>query len=227
MLHDQLQELTAAKVLQDSIEALENDPNIAQEIKKGLKIFRSRMHHFYAQHYLLKGNRQKVLHHLDLGIKSDPLDADVLIAMFRVADADDAWRKKTLKLIDIASGHFQEKTNSYQQKIQQIPQRNLSDDEGYLASYSNQFAWLVSNTTGDLDEALRLSHLSIELRSDTAGYYDTLGRCYYAKKDFVKAVKYQTKANKLDSHSGQIKRQLKLFQKALADSQTAPEKESP
>ena len=60
------------------------------------------------------------------------------------------------------------------------------------------------------------SHKSLEIRPDTGGYLDTLGRCYYAKGDLENAVKYQSKAVELDPHSQQIRRQLKVFQDELA-----------
>ena len=87
-----------------------------------------------------------------------------------------------------------------------------------IATACNQYAWLVSNTFGDFDKAIRASHKSVEVRQElkreVGAYYDTLGRCYYAKREFDNAIKYQTQALKLDPHSGQMKRQLALFQKA-------------
>ena len=58
-----------------------------------------------------------------------------------------------------------------------------------------------------------MSHKSLELRPNYAGYLDTLGRCYYAKGDLAKAVKYQSQAVKLNAYSCQIRRQLDLFRK--------------
>jgi tetratricopeptide (TPR) repeat protein len=83
--------------------------------------------------------------------------------------------------------------------------------------YCNQYAWLIGNTRGDFDEAIRLSQRSLELKPETSGYMDTLAHCYAGKKDFANAVKWQTKAVKLDPHSGQIVRALERFQKALAE----------
>jgi Flp pilus assembly protein TadD len=84
-------------------------------------------------------------------------------------------------------------------------------------------AWLVGNTEGDLDEALRASHRSLELAPETSGYLDTLGRCYFARGDCEKAVKYQSRAVDLDPHSGQIRRQLDFFKQALQTAK-APQK---
>ena len=85
-----------------------------------------------------------------------------------------------------------------------------------LATDYNQFAWLVGNTYGDFDEAIRLSHKSLELRPDAGGFLDTLGHCYYAKGDLENAVKYQTQAVKLEPHTGLIQRKLNQFEKELA-----------
>ena len=59
----------------------------------------------------------------------------------------------------------------------------------------------------------------LELRPETAGYLDTLGRCYYAKGDYKSAVLHQSRAAELDPHSVQIRRQLEFFQQALKATQ--------
>jgi tetratricopeptide (TPR) repeat protein len=81
----------------------------------------------------------------------------------------------------------------------------------------NQLAWLIGNTEGDYQEALRCSQKSLELRPNTAAYLDTLGRCYYAVGDLDNAIKTQTQAIKLEPHSGLMQRQLKFFEKAKAE----------
>ena len=86
-----------------------------------------------------------------------------------------------------------------------------------LASANNQLAWLVANTRGDFDEAVRCSHRSLELRPGSAGYLDTLAHCYYAKRDYKNAVKHQLEAVQGEPHSAQMQRQLKLFQKSLQE----------
>jgi tetratricopeptide (TPR) repeat protein len=80
----------------------------------------------------------------------------------------------------------------------------------------NQLAWLVSNTEGDQNEAVRCSLRSLELLPTAAGYMDTLGRCYYALGDYAKAVHHQSRAVRLEPHSAQMQRQLELFRQALA-----------
>ncbi|MBW8885363.1 MAG: hypothetical protein JF612_11470, partial [Planctomycetia bacterium] len=52
-----------------------------------------------------------------------------------------------------------------------------------------------------------------EIKSNLAGYLDTLGRAYYGAGDVANAVKHQSMAVGLNPVSGQIRRQLEFFQK--------------
>jgi tetratricopeptide (TPR) repeat protein len=91
----------------------------------------------------------------------------------------------------------------------------------------NAWAWLVSNTEGDFQKAIRYSHRSIELipadagESAGASFLDTLGRCYYAVGDLENAVKYQREALKKVDYMQVMHRQLALFEKALAEKHDA------
>jgi tetratricopeptide (TPR) repeat protein len=139
---------------------------------------------------------------------ADEEDADVLIAMYRVPDADDAWRADTRKRIDTLA-----------QAIQQQIEQNPNAPNSY-----NQWAWLISNTEGDLPKALRYSQKSLELLAESgseqrqslsrASYLDTLGRCYYAVGDLENAIKNEREAIRLDPHLLVMQRQLAMFEKA-------------
>lgn len=116
----------------------------------------------------------------------------------------------------MAVEEFRNQARQYRQQANESPNEELrSIYRRLLASAYNQFAWLVSNTEGDLDEALQSSLQSLELRPNTAGFLDTLGRCYFAKGDYENAVKCQARAVELEPHSGQIRRQLERFQETL------------
>ena len=92
-------------------------------------------------------------------------------------------------------------------------------------TYYNALAWVVANTEGDLDEAILLSHKSIELArgSETwnskgvASLLDTLAHCYFAKGDYAGALEYQEEAAALDTKSKSIRQALTRFRAALAD----------
>jgi tetratricopeptide (TPR) repeat protein len=215
MLHDQGEDLRAGEVLKPLVETIAKagmapDNKIAGRAPASI---RSRMNHFFALHWGDKGDRQKQREYLEAAVAADPTDVDVLIACYRYPDATAEWKQKTREMIKKAA-------DALRQQIANEP------DE---AVYYNQFAWLIGNTEGDFEEALKFSRKSLELDPDAGGYYDTLGRVYYGKGDYENAVKYQAKAAELDPHSGLIQKQLKLFQDALEKhkQQKGPPKEVP
>jgi tetratricopeptide (TPR) repeat protein len=173
-----------------------------------------RYHAYRAAQYREAQDWQRERDELEIAIKADPTDADVLIAMYRVPEASDAWRASTRKQIA-------QMANEFQQKIDEAP--------GDPTSY-NQWAWLVSNTEGDYERAVRYSHRSIELntsgKSAEASYLDTLGRCYYAVGDYENAVKYERQAIERVGHMQVMHRQLELFEKALAEKNRATNDDS-
>jgi len=141
---------------------------------------------------------------LQAAIKLTPGDADVLIAMYRVKDADEEFRRDTLRRIAVLADE---------------KQREIIDNPNEADAY-NQWAWLISNTEGDYSQAVRYSKKSMEvLGQEVGGYLDTLGRCYYALGDLEQAVAVQRRAIEMQPHMLVMQRQLTLFEKALADSQ--------
>ena len=223
ILHDQDRDLDAANVLQGVVEVMKQ-PQVMKDIKDGFQRepggIRSRMYYFFAQHHARNNEPQKHREFLEKGIQEDPRDADVLIAMHRLPKADAAWKEKTQQAIDAAVKHFQGEVKRYETLFRQGDSPvQLDALRRQLASANNQLAWLAGNTNGDLDEALRCSQRSLELRPGSAGYLDTLAHCYYAKGDYQNAVKNQLEAVSKEPHSAQMQRQLKLFQESLGKPQ--------
>lgn len=222
MLHDIGDDSTAAEVLRKTVEVIEEDNNVAELVDRMGRSpgsVRSRMLFFAAQQALESGDAIKQREHLAKAIAADPEDADVLIAMKRTPGADAEWKAMTQKRVDAAVGKFRTDIQDYKRIVETAPseiERSTANRE--LAMASNQLAWLLGNTSTDaeeLDEAIAASRRSLELRPDTAGYLDTLGRCYFSRGDLEQAVKYQRMAVNLEPFSGQIGRQLKVFEKAL------------
>jgi tetratricopeptide (TPR) repeat protein len=163
-------------------------------------------------HFREQGDHDQAAKHLDLAIEHDkpqlhptptPIwDIDVLIGLHRLPDPPEDRRRTTEQMIEQTGA-------TYKQLIEREP------DE---ATNYNQLAWLWANTDRNLKEALSLSLKSLELKPNEAGYLDTLARCYFALGDFENAVASQKNAVALDPHSGQMNRQLKQFEDALAKS---------
>ncbi len=209
-----------AEVLAPLIEAMEKNPDImraysnAQEelsnareewVKQSIYLpegdaLAARMHYLRACHYEQEHDFKHQREQLLEAIKHDKTDADVLIAMYRLGDADDAWMADTRKRIKLLSRKVEE---------------DIADNSNNPIPY-NQWAWLIANTEGDYAKAVRYSRRSLELAPDMASFLDTLGRCYYSAGDVEKAVESQRKAVVLIPHMQVMQRQLKQFEKALA-----------
>ncbi|HEX5446476.1 MAG TPA: tetratricopeptide repeat protein, partial [Pirellulales bacterium] len=211
MLHDQAQDLEAATLLETGAAGADE---AAREMgieppSQFSKLMRARMHFFYACDLASPNDRPKRVEHLVAALENDPTDADVLIALHREKDLEPALRDSTRDKIAKAADEFRS-------RIQQEPDN---------PSPYNQLAWLLANTDGDRNEALRCSQKSLELvRADPdstgseASLLDTLGHCYFALGDFENAVKYQSRAVKLDRQSGLMNKALNEFRAALEKS---------
>lgn len=207
LLHDQQSDEAAGAVLQEAIDALDKvvrgnqQPEFAKALERAKQLIGSRMHYYLSCHFQRQNDFAKEAEQLALGIKDDPTDADLLIGLYRLPDQSEAQRNETKRMIEDAA-------KRYRIQIAQNP----SESDGY-----NKLAWLLSNTDRQLEEALKASQESLRLRPNEAGYLDTLGRCYFALKDYPNAVKYQQQAVTIEPHSGTMRRQLEMFRKALAD----------
>ena len=206
LLHDQVKELAAGETLKPVCDLMAKDESHKETCVRASREptgVISRMHFFYACHLVEQKDFAAAEKRLDQAIESDPTDADVLIALYRLPKPSAERREKTKGLIDDAAKDFREQIEESRQAADQAPSEQFQATANLgVAQGCNQLAWLVGNTEGDYDEALKCSQRSLEIRPDYPGYLDTLGRCYYAKRDLANAVKYQTQAVTLDPHTG-------------------------
>ncbi|MFN0021258.1 MAG: tetratricopeptide repeat protein [Pirellulaceae bacterium] len=223
MLHDIGQEFAAAEVAKGGVELLGKNAQARESLLRPQAGWISRMHYFYALDLIEKGKLEEARKHLDDGAAADPTDADVLIALYRWPNQTSEQQTAIRKLVTSTADSFEKEMDKHKQAGDN-PADPFSNDKLEYATACNQYAWLVSNTFGDFEKAIRASHKSVEIRQElkreVGAYFDTLGRCYYAKGDFDNAIKYQKQALKLDPHSGQMNRQLALFQKAKTEKET-------
>jgi tetratricopeptide (TPR) repeat protein len=222
MLHDQEREADASAVLRALVDRMEEDEAIRDAVetnsnRRSPEEIISRMHFFAALDQIANMKYAEAKDSLTKGAAANDQDADLLIAMYRLPQADEAWKEKTETLIATAAAEFKETVDRMQQYIDDADDLNRSDSaEALQAMFCNQYAWLIGNTRGDVQEAIRLSLRSLEIRPESAGHMDTLAHCYYTAGDYENAVKWQTRAVKLEPHSGQITRALAKFEQALA-----------
>jgi tetratricopeptide (TPR) repeat protein len=144
-----------------------------------------------------QGDMAKHREKVDAALKADPTNVDALIALYKLEDRRDEARQRIAREV--------------KRTLEQI------DSEPADSGNYNQLAWLIANTEGDLDKAIWASKKSIEIirPGNPASYLDTLAHCYFAKRDYESAVKYQTEAAEHSPHTQSIGRALKRFQAAL------------
>jgi tetratricopeptide (TPR) repeat protein len=179
------------------------------------KQIKADMYYYYGLHWESQGDRKQQRDNMERAIKEDPTSINALIGYYSLPDLTPVEKKKTVELIKTASDQVRESIRSFESPPDD-PRENA-----YAAMREandcNQFAWLIANTEGDLDEALKYARRAVELQPQNGGIADTLAHVYYAKRDYENAVKTEEKAAELEPHLEMIKRKLEVFKKALAE----------
>ena len=149
---------------------------------------------------------------LDKALEQDRTNVDVLIALYRATDKEPEKRAAVAKLI-------KDVIDVCRTQIESAP------DE---PTYYNQMAWLMANTEGDVDEAIRFSHKSVELaradgevaqaRRRTARY---AGALLLRQEGLRQRRQVSDRGRRLDPHTAAISRQLAIFREALAQQPAA------
>lgn len=202
MLHDQGQDLDAAATLDKLVHAIDAGKVSEAELEgEKPKDVRSRAYYFSACHWQARHDAAQERKYLDKALEANAEDIDVLIACYRLPAQTPEYHAKIVDAIKKAAVALHEV---------------IADDTESAEGYNN-YAWLIGNTEGDMDEALRYAQKAVELEPEMAGYYDTLAHVYASKGDLAGAVKAQAKAAKLEPHSGLIRRALDDFRKRLEE----------
>jgi tetratricopeptide (TPR) repeat protein len=205
MLHDQGEDFdaaeTLAKMLQawETVKRTEGRPDAAELTEN-----RSRMHYFFACHWESKNDLAKQRESLDKALEVNQTDIEALIACYHLPEQTPEYHAKIVERI-------QRSANELYEKVAQEPNNMAA---------CNQYAWLVGNTEGDQDRALKCSEKAVEASPRDGGLVDTLARVHFARGDLEGAVKLQAKAAEMEPHSGLIRRQLEVFRKKLEEKKT-------
>ncbi len=198
-LHDQGRDAEATAALQPFVEDRERGHRLLQQLGRDPRTIRSRMHYFAACAAADRGDAIAQRKALDRSLDAYPRDVDTLIARYRLATAaaaEEADRTRALDQIASALKQLEQEIESTQQD----------------ANTYNEYAWLVSNTEGDVEKATRYSRHSLELAFDSASYLDTLAHCHAAAGRVEKAIRCQLLAKRYEPHNRTIQRNLERFQ---------------
>ncbi|TWU23161.1 Tetratricopeptide repeat protein [Novipirellula galeiformis] len=154
---------------------------------------------------------------LEKAYQLKPDNIDILISMYQLEQDDPAWTAKVDALLEQSIRRTMQEITSIEVMMKQKARFQPSGFE--LAKALNQHAWLVSNTKGNYEQALRYSIRSLELKPNDSALLDTCARCYFATGDFKNAVATQRRAIRLTPHSPPMIRQLEAFEAKLRSTQ--------
>jgi tetratricopeptide (TPR) repeat protein len=219
LFHDLTRDLEAAEALAGVIEQKDNNATVmaVKRFYPSFAALESRYIFYQASAAAERKDfpQQKIL--LEEALTLDQYDGDVLIAAFKYSQTDEKWRQDTLANIAAAAEHYATEVDQLEKKIKTTLDRTAKAQMAYdLARAYNQYAWLVGNTVGDFEQAIKFSRKSLDVRGwELSGYLDTLGHAYFGAGKFEEAVLWQSKAVELDPASQAMSRKLKVFQAAL------------
>jgi len=208
-LHDRLEHQAAADLLGETIDAVNKDPALRAKYQNtrewdGFRRASANRQYFLACHYAAEGDYEKQRQHLEQALRLSSENPDFLIAMYRIPEASETYRKK----VAVRMATMKQRMEQEIKELESKP--NLRQANSY-----NQWAWLISNTEGDFKKAVERSEYSLKLEPGSPSFLDTLGRCYYAAGELEKAVKVQREAVAKYPHMMVMQRQLKLFEEEL------------
>ena len=215
-LSDRLEYKAAADLLTESLDAVEANPDAVEEFQRlqqvdYFKSMRSNRDFYLASHYASLGDYEKERKYLGQAYQLAPENADIIIAMYHSKQADQDYRSRSRVVLKDAIRGLDTEINKAERNRKQ--NRNQDSD---LATHLNHWAWLVSNTEGDFEKAVKYSKRSLTLQPGQPSFLDTLGRCHFAAGNFKEALKVQREAVEKQPHLMVMQRQLKLIEEALA-----------
>jgi len=222
MLHDLAREGDAATVLNVAVDQMQSSDAVRNivigELEREPNNVISTARLYSGLHAGKKKEFEREMAEYSKGIEAQYRNADLLIAMHRVEEPTEEFRAKTKKLIEKVSNEIHQEIELLRAEIKRAKNDAARRKNGELAFRENEYAWLVGNTIGDIEEAIRSSEHSLKVLRDDPGNLDTLARCHFRAGNLKKAVEIQRRAAKLAPHEHQIRRQLELFERTLAES---------
>tara|TARA_R110002073_G_scaffold5893_2_gene35919 strand:- start:22553 stop:24721 length:2169 start_codon:yes stop_codon:yes gene_type:complete len=210
-------------LLQPLVDRMEKDDDFRHKLTAHDFQYQSLRSHLDFQAGLVLANKDDqaaASERMQNAFSMNPENIDILIAMYRL-DWNEEWKADVVGQIESVLAEIDEDIEETRQTFRETgngrPGRQTAIREMLLANFYNQYAWLVSNTEGDFEKALKRSVESLEMSPGSDALLDTCGRCYYAVGNLPAAIVTQRKAVELTPNSPPLRRQLKMFENAWLD----------
>ncbi|MCO8120942.1 hypothetical protein NHH03_04270 [Stieleria sp. TO1_6] len=228
MYGEQLRHQEATAVLDPIVDRAKKDRLYQARMSNGLSSLNqiSSLHHFESALALLDDQQtaaadiDKVKMLLKRAYELDNKNIDILIKMYRVDDPSDPdWKNTVVKQITQNCDNLWRTIMQLKAKRKIIPAELASQFEAELGDSLNHYAWLVANTEGDFDRALKSALESVAMAGtddpvSRSARLDTCARCYFALGQVDEAIVTQQEALRLEPFSLPMIRQLEEFKSA-------------
>lgn len=202
-LHDQGRDDDAARRLGEALQKRDGRTDIddiLRALDRDQRSVLSRKLYFESCAAEARGDAAQRRKLVEASLAANGKDVDALIALYKLTD-------NTPAQVATAAERVEEALRQIDNEIQATP----DEANGY-----NEYAWLVANTTGDLEKATRYSRISLDKSFDNSSYLDTLAHCRAAAGDYAAAVRWQSRAWRQEPGSLTIKRNLDRFRRLAA-----------
>lgn len=208
-----------ADILTPLIDRLEKDATLKQQLIR-LSTFNysfviSNAQYHTALAMIGEGDLEPARPLLAQAFQRYPVNVDILISMHQL-DGDEAWRNLVSRTLEMSIRQIEQSIQDVREDAKRFGQP-IRLELGYQL---NQYAWLVANTEGNQEKALKYSLESLQISNDSAKM-DTCARCYFAVGDFENAMRMQQLALKQSPYSPPLLRQLRLIENAIEAGQSA------
>lgn len=144
------------------------------------------------------------------GLAEDYIDVDLLIAAFELK-SDREWAAEVSEQIVTQQTILRRKIEAAEKEWRAGGNRDIATTSRELSNRCNEYAWLVSQTEGDFEDALRKANLACELDEANAAYLDTKAATLWRLGRRDEAVAIQREAVAIEPESRSMQRTLEKY----------------
>jgi|688.fasta_scaffold05353_8 tetratricopeptide (TPR) repeat protein len=222
LLHELERDDEAAASIEKFAKRFENEPLFRTQVSEqsGDSLV-SNYYLFQGNDYARKEQPEKARECFLKAIELSQENVDAIIGMYRLPETDEQkdQRKTLQKQITIS---LRSEIDARERELKRDNPRALATEQRALANQMNTLAWLMTNTEGNLDEALFFSRKACSMEN-RAAYLDTLAHCYASLKRYREAADQQRRAVALDPFQPSLQKALALFEAKATEQQEIPQ----
>lgn len=222
LLHELERDDEAAASIEKFAKRFENEPLFRTQISEqsGDSLV-SNYYLFLGNDYARKEQPDKAREYFMKAIELSRENVDAIIGMYRLPETDEQKEQRNTLQKEITRS-LRSEIDARERELKRDNPRALATEQRALANQMNTLAWLMTNTEGNLEEALYFSRKACSMEN-RAAYLDTLAHCYASLKRYREAAEQQRRAVALDPFQPSLQKALALFEAKAAEQQSLPQ----